>query len=128
DRLQKELGQFPLFSFWGPNANITSTRWIAAASKKVDEWYNPTLTLVYLPHLDYNLQRAGIDFSKISKDLLEIDEVCKDLITYYENLGAEVILLSEYGITSVNNPVHINRILRKSGYITVKDELGLETL
>jgi len=128
DRLQKELGQFPLFSFWGPNANIESTRWIAEASKKVDEWTNPTLTLIYLPHLDYNLQRCGIDFSKISNDLLEIDEVCKDLITYYENQGAEVILLSEYGITSVNHPIHINRILRKEGYIVVKDELGLETL
>ena len=128
DRLQKELGQFPLFSFWGPNANIESTRWIAEASKKVDQWTNPTLTFIYLPHLDYNLQRVGIDFSKIAKDLNEIDEVCKDLITYYEKQDAEVILLSEYGITSVNNPIHINRILRKKGYIVVKEELGLETL
>lgn len=128
DRLQKELGQFPLFSFWGPNANIESTRWIAEASKKVDQWTDPTLTLIYLPHLDYNLQRVGIDFSKIAKDLRDIDEVCKDLITYYEKQGAEVILLSEYGITTVNNPVHINRIFRKNGYIVVKEELGLETL
>lgn len=128
DRLQKELGQFPLFSFWGPNANIESTRWIADASMKVDQWTDPTLTFIYLPHLDYNLQRVGIDFSKIAKDLREIDEVCKDLITYYEKQGAEVILLSEYGITSVNNPIHINRIFRKKGYIVVKEELGLETL
>ncbi|MDO9551242.1 alkaline phosphatase family protein [Rhodonellum sp.] len=128
ERLQKELGQFPLFSFWGPNANISSTKWIAEASKKVDEWHNPTLTLIYLPHLDYNLQRCGIDFSKIGKDLEEVDEVCKDLITYYEKQGANVILLSEYAITSVNHPIHINRILRKEGYIVVKDEQGLETL
>jgi len=128
DRLQNELGQFPLFSFWGPNANISSTKWIAEASKKVDEWYNPTLTLIYLPHLDYNLQRCGIDFSKIGNDLQEIDAVCKDLITYYENKGANVILLSEYGITTVSQPVHINRLLREKGYITVKNELGLETL
>lgn len=128
DRLQKELGQFPLFSFWGPNANIESTRWIAEASMKVDQWNNPTLTLIYLPHLDYNLQRCGIDFSKIGKDLREIDGVCRDLITYYEKQGANVILLSEYAITSVNNPVHINRLLRRNGYINVKNELGLETL
>ena len=128
DRLQDELGQFPLFSFWGPNANIESTRWIAEASKKVDEWHDPTLTLIYLPHLDYNLQRCGIDFSKIGKNLQEIDEVCKDLITYYENQGAEVVLLSEYGITSVNNPVHINRVLRQNDYIQIKEERGLETL
>ncbi|MEK6480853.1 nucleotide pyrophosphatase/phosphodiesterase family protein [Catalinimonas sp. 4WD22] len=128
DRLQQELGQFPLFSFWGPNANISSTRWIADASKKVEEWHNPTLTLIYLPHLDYNLQRCGIDFSKIAKDLREIDDVCKDLITFYESRGAQVMLLSEYGITDVNHPVHINRALRKKGWITIKEELGLERL
>nr|MBI1231450.1 alkaline phosphatase family protein [Cytophagales bacterium] len=128
DRLQQELGQFPLFSFWGPNANIASTRWIADASMKVDEWYDPTLTLIYLPHLDYGLQKFGLDFDKIGKDLSEVDAVCKDLITYYEGKGAEVLLLSEYGITSVNHPVHINRMLRKEGLIEVKNELGLETL
>jgi predicted AlkP superfamily pyrophosphatase or phosphodiesterase len=128
DRLQKELGQFPLFSFWGPNANIESSRWIADASMLVDQWHDPTLTLIYLPHLDYNLQRCGIDFTKIDKDLREIDVVCKDLINYYEGQGADVIVLSEYGITSVNNPVHINRVLRKEGYISIKNELGHETL
>ncbi|MGL6162093.1 alkaline phosphatase family protein [Microbulbifer sp.] len=128
DELQKELGQFPLFSFWGPKANIVSSRWIADATIKVDQWKNPTLALVYLPHLDYNLQRCGIDFDKISNELNEIDEVCRDLITYYENQGANVILLSEYGITNASQPVHINRVLRENGYIQVKNELGLETL
>jgi predicted AlkP superfamily pyrophosphatase or phosphodiesterase len=128
DRLQQELGQFPLFEFWGPNANINSTKWIAEAAKKVDAWHNPTLTLIYLPHLDYNLQRCGIDFAQIGSDLQEIDAVCEDLITYYEAQGAQVVVLSEYGITSVSQPVHINRVLREQGYITVKDELGLEML
>lgn len=128
DRLQKELGQFPLFSFWGPNANISSTQWIADAAKKVDEWYNPTLNLIYLPHLDYALQKYGIDFDKIGKSLQEIDTVVVDLITYFESQGTQVILLSEYGITSVDTPIHINRILRSAGWIQVKNELGLETL
>ncbi|RZS96398.1 alkaline phosphatase family protein [Cecembia calidifontis] len=128
DRLQQELGQFPLFSFWGPNANIESTQWIAEASKKVDQWFNPTLNLIYLPHLDYGLQRYGLDFKKIKKDLREIDRVAADLITYFEKQGTEVLLLSEYGITTVNNPIHINRILRKEGCIVVKNELGRETL
>lgn len=128
DRLQKELGQFPLFSFWGPNANISSSKWIAEASMKVDEWHDPTLTFIYLPHLDYGLQKHGTDFDFIGKDLEEIDALCERLITYYEQRGAEIILLSEYGITSVNKPIHINRALRKEGYIQVKDELGLETL
>lgn len=128
DRLQAELGQFPLFTFWGPNTTIESSKWIAAAAKKVEEWYSPTLNLIYIPHLDYNLQKYGIDFSKISKDLREVDDLAKDLITYFENRGAEVLLLSEYGITSVSKPIHLNRIFREKGWIQVKNELGLETL
>jgi len=128
DRLQKELGQFPLFSFWGPNTNISSSKWIAEASKKVDEWHNPTLNLIYIPHLDYGLQKYGIDFDKIGKDLREVDALAEDLITYFENQGTQVLLLSEYGITTVSKPVHLNRIFREKGWIQVKDELGLETL
>lgn len=128
DRLQAELGQFPLFTFWGPNTTIESSKWIAEAAKKVEEWYSPTLNLIYIPHLDYNLQKYGIDFSKIAKDLREVDDLAKELITFFENLGAEVLLLSEYGITSVSKPVHLNRIFREKGWIQVKNELGLETL
>ena len=128
DRLQKELGQFPLFSFWGPNTNISSSKWIAEASKKVDEWHNPTLNLIYIPHLDYGLQKYGIDFDKIGKDLREVDALAEDLITYFEKQGTQVLLLSEYGITTVSRPVHLNRIFREKGWIQVKDELGLETL
>lgn len=128
DKLQAELGQFPLFTFWGPNTTIESSKWIAEAAKKVEEWYNPTLNLIYIPHLDYNLQKYGIDYSKISKDLREVDDLAKDLITFFENRGAEVLLLSEYGITSVSKPVHLNRIFREKGWIQVKNELGRETL
>ena len=128
DRLQKELGQFPLFSFWGPNTTIESSRWIAEAAKKVDQWHNPTLNLIYIPHLDYGLQKYGIDFDKIGKDLRELDDLAKDLISYFEDQGTQVLLLSEYGITTVSKSVHLNRIFRQKGWIQVKDELGKETL
>ncbi|WP_028523955.1 alkaline phosphatase family protein [Runella limosa] len=128
DELQKELGQFPLFSFWGPNANIKSTRWIADASVWVDRKNNPTLTLIYLPHLDYCLQKFGPDFSKISKELNEIDQVVADLVKYYESKNTRIILLSEYGINPVHRPVHINRILREEGLISVRTERWYELL
>ena len=126
DRLQKELGTFPLFQFWGPATTIKSSRWIADASMLVDQWHNPTLTLIYLPHLDYCLQKSGQDFLKIANDLREIDEVCRDLIQFYEKQNAEIIVLSEYGITNVSKPIHINRILREAGLIRYREERGLE--
>jgi len=126
--LQQKLGTFPLFDFWGPKTSIKSSQWIAESAKMVDELYYPTLTLIYLPHLDYNLQRFGNDFPEIGKDLREIDSICESLISFYEAKGAQAIVLSEYGITNVRQPVSLNRIFRESGLVTVREERGLELL
>ena len=128
DHLQAKFGTFPLFDFWGPRTTIRSTQWIANASMEVDRLHNPTLTLIYLPHLDYNLQRLGPKDPKIGTDLGEIDAVCKELIAFYEGRGAQVIMLSEYGITDVNQPVALNRVLRQNGYLSVREERGTELL
>ena len=128
DVLQDKLGEFPLFQFWGPGANIKSTQWIADASMITDDLYDPTLSLIYLPHLDYCLQKFGPDFTKIHKELNEIDEVLKNLIMFYEDKGAEIILLSEYGISPVRNPIHLNRLLREHGLLAIREERGLELL
>ncbi|MFA4867045.1 MAG: nucleotide pyrophosphatase/phosphodiesterase family protein [Pedobacter sp.] len=128
DVLQDKLGQFPLFQFWGPGANIKSSKWIADASILTDSQYDPTLTLVYLPHLDYCLQKFGHDFSLIGEELNQIDSVLKDLITYYESKNANVIILSEYGIIPVKNPIHLNRIFRDAGLLQIRVERGLELL
>jgi predicted AlkP superfamily pyrophosphatase or phosphodiesterase len=128
DMLQAELGQFPLFKFWGPAASIDSTKWIAAAAKLVDQRFDPTLSLVYLPHLDYDLQKHGPDLGRIRGTLGELDAVAGDLIDFYEGRGARVIVLSEYGIVPVSRPVHPNRILRRAGLISYRMELGREVL
>ncbi|NEQ64010.1 MAG: alkaline phosphatase family protein [Symploca sp. SIO2D2] len=127
-QLQSELGQFPLFNFWGPNASIDCSRWIANAAKSVEERYHPTLTLIYLPHLDYCLQKFGQDPEKVATDLQGIDTVCGDLIQYYQAQDAQIVILSGYGITSVSQPIHINQILRQNGLIAVREELGRELL
>lgn len=127
DRLQKELGTFPLFNFWGPNTSIKSSKWIADASKLVHNWHNPTLQLIYLPHLDYVLQKSN-DETVILKDLQELDIVFKDLIEFYEAKNCKIIVLSEYGIAPVKAPFHINRILRKLNLLNIRVENGLELL
>src|SRR6266498_751145 len=126
--LSSELGTFPLFDFWGPKTSIRSSEWIANAAKVVERKYDPTLTLIYLPHLDYCLQRVGPNDPAISRHLKEIDGVCQDLITFFESRGAQVMVVSEYGVAEVTQPIHINRILREQGFITVREELGLELL
>ena len=81
ERLTERLGPFPLFQFWGPATTIASTRWIAEATKLVMTDHDPTLTLVYLPHLDYDLQRFGPDETHpaVRQSLIDIDAVAGDL-------------------------------------------------
>ncbi|MCA9065041.1 MAG: alkaline phosphatase family protein, partial [Planctomycetaceae bacterium] len=129
DELQAALGLFPLFNFWGPTADIRSSTWIAKASVEVFQRFSPTLMLVYLPHLDYNLQRLGPDDPRVVNDIREVDAEAGRLISAAQAADADVIVLSEYGITRTTRPVHINRILRDAGYLKVRREpLGWETL
>jgi predicted AlkP superfamily pyrophosphatase or phosphodiesterase len=152
--IKKDLGEFPFFGFWGPAAGIKTpqgaadcaTRWIAESAKWIEKKYAPTLNLIYLPHLDYNLQRHGAFCGgtgvspvpsgvtpkslnpKIFPDLQAIDSIVGDLVDFFGERDVQVILLSEYGITNVDTPVHLNRIFHEQGWLTVKDELGLEIL
>jgi predicted AlkP superfamily pyrophosphatase or phosphodiesterase len=128
DVLQAELGQFPLFEFWGPRASIRCSEWIAGAARYVETTHRPTLNLVYLPHLDYSLQKVGASSQAIDADLAAIDRVCGDLIEFFRGRGVTVVIVSEYGIADVSRPVHMNRALREAGLVTVREELGLELL
>jgi predicted AlkP superfamily pyrophosphatase or phosphodiesterase len=128
DELTERFGRFPLFSFWGPATDISSSRWIADATLYVRATRQPTLTVCYLPHLDYNLQRLGPDHPAIAADLAAIDAICGELIDDAERSGARVIVVSEYGIVPVSRPVHINRALRQAGLIQVREEMGRELL
>ena len=129
DRLQARLGTFPLHRFWGPGADIRSSRWIADASIEVMATHDPSLTLIYLPHLDYNLQRLGPQSPQIADDLRAVDAEAGKLIDAARTRGAAVVVLSEYAITAVDQPVHINRVLREHGYLSVRREpLGWESL
>ncbi|NWK54010.1 alkaline phosphatase family protein [Verrucomicrobiaceae bacterium N1E253] len=128
EEIKSALGEFPFPSFWGPASGIASSRWIAESAKWVENKHQPTLNLVYLPHLDYCLQKDGPNSPGLAGELQAIDEVVGDLISFFQSRDIEVMLLSEYGISPVNRPVHINREFRKRGWIQVKDELGRETL
>jgi predicted AlkP superfamily pyrophosphatase or phosphodiesterase len=127
ESLREQIGQFPLFDFWGPATSIRSSAWIAQAARAVEERFAPTLQLVYLPHLDYCLQRLG-PRGDVASDLAAIDAVCGELIAFLRNRGVRIVVLSEYGITEVSRPVHINRVLREAGLLAIKRDLGRDYL
>jgi predicted AlkP superfamily pyrophosphatase or phosphodiesterase len=119
--LTQELGTFPLFDFWGPTASIRSTSWIASAALHVLEREEPDFLLVYLPHLDYDLQRFGPDDPRIPAQVAAVDAEAGRLIDAARARGHEVVAFSEYGITKVSGAVTLNRVLRQAGFLAVRD-------
>lgn len=128
DELQDALGTFPLFNFWGPASSIKSTQWIADATVYLHKKVSPTLTLAYLPHLDYCLQKFGPEHAKIPAFATELDTVIGELLDYFEDAGVRVMIASEYGIEPVDDAIHINRHLREDQALSLREEQGLELL
>ncbi len=90
----------------------------------------PTLTLAYLPHLDYGLQKWGPDPDdpRVAQDLREVDAVCGELVDAARDEGCRVVVVSEYGIVPVREAVDINRALRAAGLLRLKVEMRRELL
>ncbi|MEU7511956.1 nucleotide pyrophosphatase/phosphodiesterase family protein [Streptomyces sp. NPDC042898] len=128
DELTAELGTFPLFHYWGPKAGLASSRWIIDAARRVLDRHDPDLTLVYVPHLDYDLQRYGPESPQAREAARELDAALAPLLTETLARGATIVALSEYGITDVSRPVDINRALRRAGLLNVHRQQGMEYL
>jgi predicted AlkP superfamily pyrophosphatase or phosphodiesterase len=120
DELVEQLGEFPLFRFWGPATNASSTNWIAQATLHVLRHHDPHIALTYLPHLDYDLQKFGPSSDEAAKAIAEVDEIAAHLMLEARQLDYDIALLSEYGMTPVSRPVYLNRVLREAGYLSVQ--------
>lgn len=126
DELTEALGEFPLFQYWGPTAALASSEWIIGAARKVLAEKRPDLLLVYVPHLDYDLQRFGPSSPQAVKAAADVDRALAPLLA--DASDATIVALSEYGITDARRPVDINRALRAAGLLEVYAQAGMEYL
>jgi len=116
--LTEQLGPFPFFSFWGPNAGLPASEWIAKASALVIRKNAPELTLTYLPHLDYDYQRIAVpDHERVA----EVDRCVAIIVDAAQSIGAIPVVVSEYGLVPVRKSVSINRALRHAGWLAVRN-------
>ena len=123
---ESALGPFPFFAFWGPTAGLAASKWLAEAGAWLMRMRKPDLTLIYLPHLDYDLQRRGVVANGVLapgtvKALGEVDECVRILATAAEKIGAGIGVVSEYGLTDVSRPIYLNRRLRENGLLVVRN-------
>lgn len=118
--LERRLGPFPFHTFWGPMAGLPCTQWIARCAAEVLKEKRPDLTLVYLPHLDYDPQRFGPSGCDMTRLVEELDDACAPLLDAAAAAGARVWVVSEYGHCDVTRPVYPNRALREAGLLIVR--------
>jgi predicted AlkP superfamily pyrophosphatase or phosphodiesterase len=132
EQLEQKHGGFQLPWYWGPLAGSKSSEWIAKAALDTLEQHRPTLTFVYLPHLDYNTQRFGPHSDQFKADIATMDRIVGEIVAGVERLGladdTAIVLLSEYAMTDVRRPVLLNRELRQRGLLSVREIAGREYL
>ncbi len=120
EQVKARLGPFSFPSFWGPLAGLPCTQWIARCAAQVMAQEHPDLTLVYLPHLDYDTQRFGPDHCDMPRLVAELDAACEPLLDEARRQGASVWVVNEYGHVGVQRPVYLNRALRQADLLFVR--------
>jgi predicted AlkP superfamily pyrophosphatase or phosphodiesterase len=128
ERLEQQLGQFPFFTFWGPSAGLPCTEWIGRCAAAILREEQPDLTLVYLPHLDYDTQRLGPSKCDLPRLVRELDAACAPVLDAAQSVGAQVWVVNEYTHVEVHQPILLNRRLREAKLLAVRDGPFGETI
>jgi predicted AlkP superfamily pyrophosphatase or phosphodiesterase len=116
----KELGPFPLMNYWGPMAGIASSTWISKAAAFIWQQHQPQLQFVYVPHLDYDLQRFGPNSPQATKAVQDLSTALEPLIQSVQADGGKLVLLSEYAIKTVSRSIQPNRLLAEAGLLVTR--------
>jgi predicted AlkP superfamily pyrophosphatase or phosphodiesterase len=116
-QLSAALGPFPLMNYWGPMAGIASSQWIAESAALVWREQKPDLQWVYVPHLDYDLQRFGPDSPQAATAVRDAATALDTLVSAVLDDGGKLVLLSEYAMSKVGNFAQPNRILAQTGLL-----------
>ena len=68
-------------------SGLPCTQWIARCAAEVLREERPDLTLVYLPHLDYDPQRFGPAGCDLPRLVRELDDACAPLLDAIQAAG-----------------------------------------
>jgi predicted AlkP superfamily pyrophosphatase or phosphodiesterase len=84
--------------------------------------------MVYVPHLDYDLQRFGPSGPQASAAAAELDACLAPLLDDALNSGVAIVVVSEYGITDARRAIDVNRALQADRLLEVHTQKGMEYL
>lgn len=119
-------GPFKLRHYWGPMASPKVGDWVSAATAAVVQAKAapaPDLLMVYLPTLDYDLQRHEPAHAKNVAALAAVRRQLELMISAARTREYEVMLFGDYAIAPVqagNAAVYPNRALASAGLMATR--------
>lgn len=117
--------KFNLFNYWGPFTSQKSSRWISAAIKYLMIENHADLIFGYIPHLDYDLQRYGVENRQESAAFAILENILEDICRQAENSGYQILILGDYQIENVNSYIRPNQILADKGFFKTRNIRGM---
>jgi len=130
DDLREAVGRpFNLAHYWGPLASPRSSRWLAEAAAAImtHPRHAPDLLLVYLPALDYGLQRRGPESRSAERALSALWGDLRRLLKTAAVTGYEVMIAGDYAITACGAWVsYPNRALASAGWLETRRVAGMD--
>ncbi|HTV48693.1 MAG TPA: alkaline phosphatase family protein [Phycisphaerae bacterium] len=121
-RLVKDIGPFPLHNYWGPMASLPSSEWILRSALEVWLNFKPDIQFVYVPHLDYNLQRLGPDHPQILTDVAQVDRLLTPIVQSVRADGGVCIIAGDYAMSAVSSNLAPNQSLRRADLLRTRPD------
>ncbi|MCR5413952.1 MAG: alkaline phosphatase family protein [Kiritimatiellae bacterium] len=123
--IEKKLGRFPLWRYWGPLASPKVGRvcidWFEAMTElsDVDEAW------LYLPSLDYKAQKCGPGSAADNAAFAEFRRQLERLADICQKRSCSLSVTGDYAITPVTaEPFLPNTILRRDGFFRTRQVGG----
>ncbi len=118
----------PLSRYWGPLASPkVGDNIVSALVSRLARGDAPELLCVYLPTLDYDLQRYGTAHPKSLASVRLLEQQVATLAGAARVAGYAVVILGDYAITDVTGTVGFpNRALKAAGLFATRSIKGME--
>ncbi len=125
-RLDAACGTFPLHRYWGPLATPTVGNFIVKSTETALDAVTPDIVFLYLPTLDYDLQRFGPEDRRCDRSFALLNAQLQRLTILAEKQGRQLLVFGDYAIGAVSlPPAFPNITLRKAGLFNTRNLRGM---
>lgn len=119
DELKDALGAMDASLLCGPGASDRVSGAIAAAAEQIWLRRRPDLQWVYLPGLNFEIVRHGLDSPEAEAALVRIDALARRLAEAVSGAGGETFIVSSGGYVPVSRVAFPNVRLAEAGMLKV---------